>query len=287
VAGSGSPTVRRRELGALLRALRLEADLTIEQAAEQLLCSPSKVSRMETGHRSVSLRDIRDLCALYDVTEPAQRERLTALAEEGKVPGWWRPYDLDPGFATYVGLEAEAIRINNFEPGVVPGLLQRPDYARAIHDRTIPRPNDAEIDQLIEVRQERQTILTRKEPPPPEFWAVVDEAVLHRVVGSRAIMRAALQHVMDSCDLPNVGLQVLSYEAGAHPALDSTFVLLGLRDPLSPVVYVEGLAGQMWLEQPHDAERYGRVFEQLRMMSLSVSKSIDLIGKLIKEYGRY
>jgi transcriptional regulator with XRE-family HTH domain len=142
-----SPTVRRRELGALLRALRNQQGLTVEQAAEQLLCSPSKVSRMETGHGAATPRDIRDLCNLYDVTDPAERDRLMTLARESKLPGWWQSYDLN--YATYVGLEAEAVAISDFQSSVVPGLLQTADYARAGHEATMPRLGNERIEKLI------------------------------------------------------------------------------------------------------------------------------------------
>jgi transcriptional regulator with XRE-family HTH domain len=284
VAGSGSPTVRRRELGALLRELRQSVGLTVERVAEELLCSPSKVSRMETGQRTASLRDIRDLCALYGVTDPTQREHLTVLAKGAKEQGWWQPYDIPSSLANYVGLEADATRISNYEPGVVPGLLQIPEYARAIHDRTFPRPSDDAIAQMIEVRVGRQAILTREEPPPPDLRIVIDEAALHRVVGSPAIMSAALQHVLEACQLPNVGIRVLSYEVGAHPALDSTFVLLEYRDPVAPVVYVEGLVGRVWLEGLEHAQRYRQVFTHLQEMSLSERDSARLIAKLATTY---
>lgn len=286
VATVTSPVVRRRELAALLRDLRLASGKTVEEVAGALLCSPSKVSRMETGQRAVSLRDIRDLCAFYGVTDPGQRDYLTDLAKGAKEHGWWQPYEIPASLATYVGLEADAVRISNYEPGVIPGLLQVPEYARAVHDRTLERPSDEAIDQMIEVRRGRQAILTRGDPPPPQFRAVVDEAALHRVVGSPAIMSAALEHVRDACDLPNVEIQILSYGAGAHPALDSTFVFLEFREPLTPVVYVEGLVGRVWLERPSEAERYERVFEYLQRLSLSGRESIDLIAKLAAEYNR-
>ncbi len=104
--GVRSPTVRRRELGALLRALRNGKGLTVEQVAVSLMCSPSKVSRMETGHGAATPRDIRDLCAIYGVTDQAERDRMMKLAAEGKQQGWWQSYDLP--YSTYVGLEADA-----------------------------------------------------------------------------------------------------------------------------------------------------------------------------------
>jgi Domain of unknown function (DUF5753)/Helix-turn-helix domain len=262
--------------------------MTIDQAAQQLLCSASKVSRMETGDRSVSLRDIRDVCAVYNVTDTARREHLVALAKAGKEPGWWQPYDLPARFATYVGLEADATCISNYEPGVLPGLLQTPQYARAVHEKTIDRPSDETIEQLIEVRLGRQAILTRDDLPAPEFRAVVDEAALHRVVGGPAIMGTALEYVVQQArDLPNVAIQVLPYEAGAHPALDSTFVVLEFRDPLPAMVYVEGLVGQVWLERPQEIHRYKQVFDYLQVMSMSQRSSLDLLAKLASGYNRH
>src|SRR5215471_17713088 len=166
-----SPTIRRRELGALLRAMRTGAGMTVEQVADALLVSPSKVSRLETGHRGVSPRDIRDMCNLYGVTDPQQRDRLAELAKEGREHGWWQPYDLP--YANLVGLEAEAISISDFESGVFPGLLQTPEYARAVHEGAMPRLSPKVIDQRIEVRSARQAILTRDDPP--QFSAIVDE----------------------------------------------------------------------------------------------------------------
>src|ERR1700743_3049981 len=125
----GSPTVRRRELGAMLRALRNERGLTVDQVAAELLCSPSKVSRLETGQRGATLRDVRDLCDLYGVTEAADRERLMTLAREGKQQGWWQSYDLD--YATYVGLEEAAVALTYFQSSIVPGILQTSGTPRA------------------------------------------------------------------------------------------------------------------------------------------------------------
>src|ERR1700761_9264734 len=126
-SSGSSPTVRRRELGALLRALRNERGLTVDQVAAELLCSPSKVSRMETGQRGATLRDIRDLCDLYGVAKAADRERLMTLAREGKQPGWWQSYDLD--YATYVGLEEAAVALSYFQSSIVPGILQTRGHA--------------------------------------------------------------------------------------------------------------------------------------------------------------
>jgi transcriptional regulator with XRE-family HTH domain len=275
-----SPTVRRRELGALLRALRNEKGLTVEQVAERLLCSPSKVSRMETGHGIATPRDIRDLCDLYEVTDKAERDRLTSLAREGKQQGWWQSYDLS--YATYVGLEEEAVSISEFESSVVPGLLQTADYARAGHEGTMPRLGPEQIDVQIEVKLTRQGILTRDQPP--RFSAVLDEAALHRVVGGQAVMAAQLGKVLEMSALPNVSVQILPYERGAHPALESNFVILELPDPTPDIVYVEGLIGSTYRERPEDIKRYHSVFRHLQGIALSPEDSVEFLAEAIKRH---
>ena len=181
-----SPTLRRRELGALLRALRLEQGLTVDQVAERLLCSPSKVSRMETGQRGATARDLRDLCDLYGVTDQRERDRMARLAAEAKQSGWWQSYELDY-FATYVGLEAAATSLYYFQSSIVPGLLQTVDYAKAMYERALPSEySPGRADQLIEVRLRRQELLTRD--PPLRVLVIFDEAVLHREVGGPAVM---------------------------------------------------------------------------------------------------
>jgi transcriptional regulator with XRE-family HTH domain len=136
VARGGSPTIRRRELGALLRTLRADHELTAEEVTTRLLFSPTKLSRIETGQSGASPRDIRDLCDIYQVTDPGERERLMALAREGKQRGWWQDYDLP--YATYVGLETEAVSIDAYQSGGVPGLLQTEEYARAMLRAEVP-----------------------------------------------------------------------------------------------------------------------------------------------------
>lgn len=281
VAGADSPTVRRRELGARLRALRTESGLTVEQVADQLLVSSSKISRLETGRRGANQRDIRDLCDLYGVSDPGERERLADLAQEGKAPGWWKPFDLDPLYATFVGLESDAISISGYGAGVFPGLLQTSGYARALHEATVPPLSPDEVEQRVEVRRRRQQVLGR--PAPPLFTAIMDEAVLHRVVGGPAVMRDQLKRLVEVASLPNVGIRVLPYGAGAHTALDSTFILLEFS-AVPGVIYVDGLVGQIFLEREQDVLRYRQVFDQLRALSLDPGDSIDLISEALKTY---
>ena len=275
-----SPTVRRRELGALLRALRTQKGLTVEQAAERLMFSMSKLSRMETGHGAATPRDIRDLCDLYGVTDEAERDRLMSLAREGKQTGWWQGYDLD--FATYVGLEAEAAGIKYYQSTIVPGLMQTPDYARAMAEVSIPKVTPKRIDELIEVRLMRQRLLAQN--PPVRLEVVLDEAVLHRAVGGPAVMRAQLDRLIKVSSQPNVTMQVISYDVGAHPAMDSTFNILKFASPVPSVVYVEGLVGWIYIERPQDVARYQQVFQYLCSAALNPKESIEFVKRVGAKY---
>ena len=275
-----SPTVRRRELGALLRKLRTENGLTVEQAAEQLMFSMSKLSRMETGHGVPTRRDIRDLCDLYGVTDEAERDHMMNLMAEAKRQAWWQSYDL--GYATYVGLEADAVSISAFQSSVVHGLLQTAEYARAGHEGAMPRLGADQIRLQIEAKLTRQRILTRGNPP--DFSVVLDEAALHRVVGGRQVMAAQLAKILDLAALPNVMVQVLPYEVGAHPAVESNFNILQLPDPTPGVVFVEGLIGSTYLERDDDLIKYRQIFRKLESIALSPQGSLDMISRFMHEY---
>jgi transcriptional regulator with XRE-family HTH domain len=274
-----SPTVRRRELGALLRALRNEKGLTVEQVADRLLCSASKVSRMETGHGIATSRDIRDLCVLYDVTD-AERDRMMTLAREGKRRAWWQSYDL--AYASYVGLEEEAVAISAFQSSVVHGLLHTADYARANHESSMPRLSPQQIELQIEAKLTRQRILTQANPP--SFAVVLDEAALHRLIGGRQVMAAQLAKILDVSALPNVRVQVLPYERGAHPAMESNFTILQLPDPTPGVVFVEGLIGSTYLERAEDLKRYHDIFGELQSIALNPQDTAGLIAKRMRGY---
>lgn len=275
-----SPTVRRRELGALLRTLRTASGLTVEHAAEQLMVSPSKLSRMETGHGIATARDIRDLCDLYGVADQAERDRMMKLAAEGKRRAWWQAYDL--GYANYVGLEAEAVVISAFQSSVVHGLLQTADYARAGHEGAMPRLSPDQIELQIDAKLTRQRILAKDEPPG--LAVVLDEAALHRMVGGRQVMAAQLDRIVELTALPNVLVQVLPYEVGAHPAVESNFTILELPSPTPGVVYVEGLIGSVLLGRAEDLKRYHEIFDRLQSIALSPQDTADLIAGVGRSY---
>jgi transcriptional regulator with XRE-family HTH domain len=274
---SASPTLRRRELAARLRDLRVRAGLTAEDVAGRMLVSPAKISRIETGARGVSLRDVRDLCGIYgaDADECAH---LSALVREAKQPSWWQRYDLPN--ATYVGLESAAATILDYESTVIPGLLQTEEYARAVTEGSLCDAGPEIVRQRVEARLTRQRLLTQDSPPL--LWTVVDEAALHRVVGGPGVMSAQLEALVDRAALPNVTVQVIPFEAGAHPGMDSTFIVLHLDEEVPDVVYIEGLVGNLYQESPADLARYRRAFDQLRAIALSPKESVLRISAVAK-----
>jgi transcriptional regulator with XRE-family HTH domain len=279
VPGTPSPTVRRREFGALLRGLRAERGWTVEQVAQRLLCSPSKVSRMETGQRGASARDVRDLCDLYEVDEE-QRDHLTRLAKEGKQRAWWQPLGLP--YSTYVGLETEATSICDYGVGVMPGLLQTSDYARAVVRSAVPRWVPDVVEQRVQGRLARQRVLMADDPP--RFDAVIDEAVLHRVVESPAVMRAQLAHLLEVTKLPNVSLRVVPYDAGVMPAVNK-FIILGFASPtVRDVVFIEGLTGDLYLDDIADVEAYNLAFRALCDVAATPERTRAMITSKIEIY---
>lgn len=273
---SASPTVRRRELGARLRALRLDSGLTAEDVAARMEVSPAKISRIETGARGVSVADVRYLCDLYRVSTE-ERDRLLNLTRESKRRSWWQQYDLPDTIATYVGLEDAALSIHQYETSFVPALLQTEEYARALTSGTTLDVSPEQVDQRVRARLTRQGLLTSDKPP--ELWAVVDEVALHRRVGGSEVMRQQLEALAERSHLTNVTVQVIPLEAGAHPGMDSTFTILHLEE-VSDVVYVEGLIGRFFLQHPNDIVRYRRAFDELRAIAASPRDSRDLIRSI-------
>lgn len=275
-----SPLVRRRELGAILRALRTQKGLTAEQVAERLLVSPSKISRLEKGQRGASARDIRDLCDLYEVNDE-QRQRLTELASEGKQRA--SPTGSDLPYSRYAQLEAEATSISDYGLGIVPGLLQTAEYAREVVQAAVPRWSPKIVKQRVEGRLARQQLLFSDHPP--RFEAVMDESVLHRVVGSPAIMQAQLQRLLELSERPNITLQVVSYKAGVLPSENNKFIILRFARPaVSDVVFIEGLTRDYYIDDPDDVEVYNTTFRTLVRLGTNPGATREIIASKIESY---
>lgn len=276
-----SPTIRRRELGGLLRTLRTERGWTVDQVAGRLQVSSSKVSRLETGQRGVTETDIHTLCDLYGV-DAEHRQRLTELARAGRRRARWPPRGLP--YYTYIELEAEAVAISDYGLGILPGLLQTSDYARAVVHAAVPRWVPEVVTQRVEARMARQQLLFSEHPP--HFEAVVDESVLHRVVGSPAVMRAQLERLLLLADLPSVTLRVIPYAAGALPAGNNKFIILRFAQPtVSDVVFVEGLTRDEYLDDPHEVEVYNATFRTLVDLAANLDVTREMIAAMIVRYG--
>jgi len=279
--GSSSPGIRRRELGVLLRTLRTEKGWTVDQVATRLQVSSSKVSRLETGQRGIREGDIRSLCDLYEV-DAEQRLRLTELARAGRERGRWQSRGLP--YSTYIELEAEAASISDYGLGFMPGLLQTPDYARAVVRAAVPRWVPEVVRQRVDGRMARQQLLFSEHPP--QFMAIVDESVLHRVVGSAAVMRAQLERLLLLADLPSVTLRVVPYSAGALPAGNNKFIILRFEQPGVPdVVFIEGLTRDEYLRDPHEVEVYETTFRTLIDLAASPDVTREMITGMIVRYG--
>jgi transcriptional regulator with XRE-family HTH domain len=264
----------------LLRTFRVRKGWTAEQVAERLMVSPSKVSRLETGQRGASARDIRELCDLYEVDDE-QRQHLMELAIEGKQRAWWQPLGMP--YPRYAGLEAEAASISDYGLGIMPGLLQTADYARAQVLAAVPRWVPEEVERRVRSRIARQQRLFSENPP--RFEAVVDESVLHRVVGSPAIMRAQLERLLELSDMAHVTLRVIPYDAGALPAGNTKFIILRFAQPTVPdVVFIEGLTGDLYLEEPHDVEIYSTTFRALAQLAAEPDRTRDIITAMVASY---
>ena len=201
----------------------------------------------------------------------ARRDRMMTLAREGKCLARWQRYEL--AYAAYAELEEEGPAISTFQSSVIHGLLYTADYARADHENSMPRLDPSAINLHIEAKLIWQRILTQASPPT--FAVMLDEAALHRLVGGRQVMVDQLAKLLDMSALPNVKVQVLPFEPGAHPAVESNFTILQLPDPAPGVVFVEGMIGSTYLERPQDIERYQQVFEHLYVSALNPQESIE------------
>jgi transcriptional regulator with XRE-family HTH domain len=273
-----NPTARQRELGTRLRGLRNEHNMTVEEVAEKLLCSATKISRLETGARRPSLRDVRDLCELYELDEPTSAE-LMSLAREARAPGWWTRYEdlnLDP----FIGLEEAAANITCYSMSYIPGLLQTEEYARGIIKIVAPKMDSHVVEQRVEARLRRQQVL--EQDNPPRYQVILDESVLRRGVGGPMLMAIQIDKVLNAVASGKVVVQVIPFDAGAYVAADGYFVLLefGEAPDLWPIVFVEGLAGNQYLERMTDIARYRETVDYLRARALSSSDSVKLMTKV-------
>jgi hypothetical protein len=250
--------------------------MTVEEVGAQLLCSATKISRLETGARRANPRDVRDLCHLYRVTDQAEADRLMELARQARQAGWWTEYE-EPLFSPLLGLEQAAASIAAYSMYHVPGLLQTSDYARAIIKGIERKIHPEALDNRVEARLRRQELLEGDKPP--RFRAILDEAVLRRRIGGPSVMRAQLDKMLARIRDERVTIQIITFQVGAHASPDSNFDLFQFGDESKqrPVVFVEGLFRDKYFERPVEIARYQEALEYLRDSALTPANSTSLI----------
>jgi transcriptional regulator with XRE-family HTH domain len=279
--GPGAPTVLRILLGTQLRRLRESRGISAQEAARAIRGSESKISRIELGRNAVREVDIADLLNLYGVTDSVEREQLLTLASQANQPGWWHRYQdvLPAWFQSYIGLEESAESIRSFDTQFVPGLLQTEDYSAAVIRLGSYSPD--ETDRLVYLRKERQR---RFASGGLKLWAVIDEVALRRPVGTAALMRAQLEHLLDISCRPGLTIQISPFLTGASYAAPGSFSILAFAtDDLPDVVYVEQLTSAMYLDKPADVDRYTEAMDHICASSTTPEQTTDLIRSMLAE----
>jgi transcriptional regulator with XRE-family HTH domain len=274
------PTLRLRRLAAEMRRRREEAGLTQDEVFERTSINQATLYRVENALSRPQVRTLRALLDLYGVNSERTAYLLTLLRESDQ-RGWLETIDADlpERLTTYIELEDEARTVLNYESSFVPGLLQTEDYARSLIRGVLPEATRAEVDGRVEVRMRRQEVLTRESPI--RFWAIVGEGALRHRVGGIEVMRRQMLRLAEAADEPNITLQVLPFEAGAHPGMLGSFHVLNFDHEEFPnIVYIDSMAGDLFLDAPADIERYTVIFQYLRAIALSPEGSVDLITKL-------
>lgn len=288
---ASGPAGPRRRLGAELRRLRTGKGLHLDEVAGQLRCSTSKISRLETGKGIPKAADVRALIRIYDVTGDAERAMLLRLVQESRTEGWWASYTdgvaperffLD-GPDRYTALETDATGLRSFDYGILHGLLQTPDYARAVLSLQLPHHTCHEIDQLVELRERRQEALRR--PHPLRLTAVIDESGLVRTVGGPDVMAGQMRHLLELMEFPNVIVRVLPFASGLLRAHLGHFMILEIPAALgSDIVYVEGHAGATLLELESDVDLYADVFADALDRSLEPGASREVVRRCADDH---
>lgn len=275
-----APTIRLRRLGRELRRLRVAANLTVDATTEATGLNASSLYRIERALNKPQRRTLVTLMELYQVDVERRATLMGWLKESGQT-GWFQVYEeyLPEQYQAYVAFEHEAESLRNYESLFLPGLLQSPDYARAVIEGVGgggANLGTADVQRRVEVRQQRQGVLTR--PVPMQLHAIFDEAALRRQVGSAQIMRAQLEHLLRASAKANICLQVIPFGAGAHPGMPGSFVIMSFADPFdAPLVYTDGIAGDAFLDTEEHVASFASRFTAITQAALSPAQSKKMI----------
>lgn len=276
------PTIPRWQLGEQLSRLRDRAGVSQTQIADRLGCSISKIQKIEAGEVGVVRAELEAMLAAYKVDDERMQAELLELQKLGKQRGWWSKFGAVPTpFATFLGLESAAVIIRVFEPMMMYGLLQTEDYARAVAETITVGITEEQVERQVTIRLERQEQILGEDPP--EVWVLLDEAVLHREVGGKSVMADQLRHL---AKLPKqVTLQVVPFHSGAYPGILGAFTIFDFDESMhTPVVYVEGQAGNLYLEKETDLRRCSLAYSHMTAAALSKQESAKLIAAVASQH---
>ncbi|SEG82478.1 Helix-turn-helix domain-containing protein [Actinacidiphila yanglinensis] len=273
-----------RVLGSYLRALRESRCISPVAAGRHIRAHASKISRMETAHVNLKVRDVDELLTLYGA-DPRERAQIASMVERSARPDWWQQYgEVVPDWLQQlIGLERDAHVIRTYENQFVPGLLQTPAYARAVvlsgHRLAPPE----EVDQRVELRLERQRRMS--EPGAPVLWVMIDEGVLYRPVGGAQVMRDQLGYLLEVLRQPGVRLQVASYEASAAATPGAAVTYLRFAQGFLPdVVYLEHMTSAVYLDRLEDLDRYRAALDELSAVAATPAESRTLLEEALRRY---
>ena len=276
---SEGPTVHRLRLGRELRRARDRAGLSRDDVAGFLERTGPTVSKIETGKMTLPIAEVKGLLNFLGVSDEAETDRILAIAREARkrsaqrVPEWLREY---------VGLEAEAVEIRDFQIDLVPSLFHTEGYIRAIAAAFEPASSSSDADTIVAIRRERQARLAGQDPP--QLHAVVHEAALRVLVGDEKVMREQLTRMLELAELPHVTLQVLANRAGAHASMGRAFTILRLPEPLGgEVAYTEDLWSANYAQKPDQVSAYSRVFGRITGMALDEQGTRAAIEGVVRE----
>ncbi|MET7732156.1 helix-turn-helix transcriptional regulator [Streptomyces sp. NPDC005402] len=281
--GTSAPTVLRMILGRRLQERRQGAGASLEDAARALRVTSLTIRRLEKAEVALKPLYVEKLLETYGA-DRQEIDEFVALAERANEPGWWHTYrDVLPNwFSAYVSLEAGARILRTYEPHYVTGLLQTHAYARAVLRGGFPGEADEDLGRRVDLRLRRQSLLER--PDAPTLWVVMEEAVLHRVVGGPEVMREQIERLLEVSELDHVSVDVVPFTAGAHVGACAPFTYFRFEEPELPdIVYTEVLSGAMYLDQRSDVSAHLEAHNRMSLMT-SDADSKALLNRMRKEY---